>query len=93
MNNKKEANRYDKIFKENLEAVTLSMIEKVLRIDVANYEKIPLDLQRTLERKPDQLLKITNRQGDTFLLQLKFQLVDEVRMVDRMFEYKAIEVV
>ncbi|MDJ1506767.1 hypothetical protein [Xanthocytophaga agilis] len=90
MNNKKEANRYDKIFKENLEAVTLSMIEKVLRIDVANYEKIPLDLQRTLERKPDQLLKITDRQGDTFLLQLEFQLVDEARMVDRMFEYKAL---
>ncbi|MDJ1495163.1 hypothetical protein QNI19_19645 [Cytophagaceae bacterium DM2B3-1] len=90
MNNKKEANRYDKIFKENLEAVTLSMIEKVLRIDVANYEKIPLDLQRTLERKPDQLLKITDTQGDTFLLQLEFQLIDEARMVDRMFEYKAL---
>ncbi|MDJ1496814.1 hypothetical protein QNI19_28020 [Cytophagaceae bacterium DM2B3-1] len=90
MNNKKEANRYDKIFKENLEAVTLSMIEKVLRIDVANYEKIPLDLQRTLERKPDQLIKITDTQGDTFLLQLEFQLVDEARMVDRMFEYKAL---
>ncbi|MDJ1482693.1 hypothetical protein QNI19_08140 [Cytophagaceae bacterium DM2B3-1] len=90
MNNKKEANRYDKIFKENLEAVTLSMIEKVLQIDVANYEKIPLDLQRTLERKPDQLLKITDTQGDTFLLQLEFQLVDEARMVDRMFEYKAL---
>ncbi|MDJ1484320.1 hypothetical protein QNI16_27735 [Cytophagaceae bacterium YF14B1] len=37
MNNKKEANRYDKIFKENLEAVTLSMIEKVLQIDVGSY--------------------------------------------------------
>ncbi len=88
MKSKKEANQYDKIFKENLESVTLALIEKVLNIQVAHYEKMPLELQRTLERKPDQLLKITDKQSNTFLLQLEFQLVDEA--TNRMLEYRAI---
>ncbi|MDJ1466481.1 hypothetical protein [Xanthocytophaga flava] len=90
MSTKKEGNQYDKIFKENLESVTLALIEKVLHIQVASYEKMPQELQRTLERKPDQLLKITDKQGNTFLLQLEFQLADEDKMVDRMLEYRAI---
>ncbi|MDJ1505572.1 hypothetical protein [Xanthocytophaga agilis] len=90
MSSKKEANQYDKIFKENLESVTLALVEKVLHIEVANYEKVTVDLQRTLERKPDQLLKITDKQGQTFLLHLEFQLVDEADMVYRMIEYRSI---
>lgn len=90
MKAKQEANRYDKIFKENLESVTLALIEKVLNISVASHEKMPVELQRTLERKPDQLLKITDRQGHTFLLHLEFQLADEATMASRMLEYRAI---
>lgn len=90
MKAKSEANRYDKIFKENLESVTLALIEKVLGIPIGVYEQMPLELQRTLERKPDQLLKITDSAGRTFLLQLEFQLADEPGMVARMLEYRAI---
>ncbi|MDJ1472661.1 hypothetical protein [Xanthocytophaga flava] len=88
MSNKKEGNQYDKIFKENLESVTLVLIEKVLQIQVVSYEKIKDDLQRTIERKPDQLLKITDQNGSTFLLHLEFQLINEPRMVYRMLEYR-----
>ncbi|MDJ1505391.1 hypothetical protein [Xanthocytophaga agilis] len=87
MSTKKEGNLYDKIFKENLESVTLALIEKVLQIQIASYERLPQELQRTVERKPDQLLKITDKQGDTFLLQLEFQLIDEEEMIYRMLEY------
>ncbi len=90
MKAKNEANRYDKIFKENLESVTLALVEKVLNIAVASHEKMPVELQRTLERKPDQLLKITDRQGHTFLLHLEFQLADEAAMAGRMLGYRAI---
>ncbi|MDJ1500700.1 hypothetical protein [Xanthocytophaga agilis] len=89
MSNKTEDNQYDKIFKENLESVTLALIEKVLQIQVAFYEKINADLQRTVERKPDQLLKITNKEGKIFLLQLEFQLVNEKDMVYRRLESPA----
>ncbi|MDJ1482287.1 hypothetical protein QNI16_17410 [Cytophagaceae bacterium YF14B1] len=88
MSNKKEGNQYDKIFKENLESVTLALIEKVLQIQIISYEKIKDDLQRTIERKPDQLLKITDQNGSTFLLHLEFQLINEPRMVYRMLEYR-----
>ncbi|MDJ1486248.1 hypothetical protein QNI16_37550 [Cytophagaceae bacterium YF14B1] len=88
MSSKKEGNQYDKIFKENLESVTLALIEKVLHIQVSSYEKLPQELQRTVERRPDQLLKITDKQDHTFLLQLEFQLVDEEGMVYRMLEYR-----
>jgi hypothetical protein len=84
MKAKNEANRYDKIFKENIEAVTPALVEKVLRIQVAKAEKIQTDLPKTLERKPDQLLRITDTSGDTFLLHLEFQVVDDPNMVDRM---------
>ncbi len=90
MKAKNEANRYDKIFKENLESVTLALIEKVLQIPIGTCEKMPLELQRTLERKPDQLLKITDQAGYVYLLHLEFQLVDEPAMVDRMHEYRAL---
>jgi len=90
MKAKKEANWYDKIFKENIEAVTPALVEKVLGIQVAYSEKIQTDLVRTLERKPDELIRITDQVGNTFLLQLEFQLADDDQMADRMHEYYAI---
>ncbi len=90
MKAKNQANQYDKIFKENIEAVTMALIEKVLGIQVVYSEKLQTDLPRTLERKPDQLLQITDTSGLTFILHLEFQLADEEAMVERMFEYRAI---
>ena len=70
--------------------MTLGLVEKVLRIEVAQYDKLPLELQVTLERKPDQLLKITDKASHTFLLHLEFQLADEAGMIYRMLEYRGI---
>ncbi len=90
MKTKRESNWYDKIFKENLEAVTMALVEKVLHIQVAQAEKLQVDLPKTLERKPDQLLQITDTAGKTFILHLEFQVVDEPDMVYRMLEYRAL---
>ena len=38
MKAKKEANWYDKVFTDNLDAITLSLIEKVLGISVARQD-------------------------------------------------------
>lgn len=46
-------NDYDKIFKENLEALLVSMASHLLNIDLAQTEELPDELQRTIERKPD----------------------------------------
>ncbi|WP_229313214.1 hypothetical protein [Larkinella terrae] len=50
-------------------------------------EELPDDIQHTKERKPDVLKKITDIQGNTFILQIEFQVADEPKMVYRMAEY------
>ena len=83
----KQANQYDKIFKENIEAVIPGLMQNVLRITAVSSEEIADDIQHTKERKPDVLKKITDSQGNTFILQIEFQVADESEMVYRMAEY------
>lgn len=84
---KKQANQYDKVFKENIEAVIPSLMKNVLGITAATLEEIPDDIQHTKERKPDVLKKVTDIQNNIFILQIEFQVADESEMVYRMAEY------
>ncbi|MFN8347049.1 MAG: hypothetical protein U0X91_18760 [Spirosomataceae bacterium] len=84
---KKQANQYDKIFKENIEAVITSLMQNVLGITAVFMEELPDDVQHTKERKPDVLKKVNDNQGNTFVLQIEFQVADESQMVYRMAEY------
>lgn len=83
----KQSNQYDKIFKENLEAIIPGLMENVLGITAVSSEELPDDIQHTKERKPDVLKKITDSQGSTYVLQIEFQVADEPEMVYRMAEY------
>jgi hypothetical protein len=51
--NKKQSNQYDKIFKENIEAVIPSLMLNILGINAISVEELPDDVQHTKERKPD----------------------------------------
>ena len=84
---KRQSSQYDKIFKENIEAVISSIMENVLEITAVSMEELPDDIQHTKERKPDTLKKITDDKGNTFVLQIEFQVKDEDEMVYRMGEY------
>ena len=84
---RKQANQYDKIFKENIEAVIPSLMQNVLGITAISMEELPDDVQHTKERKPDVLKKVTDSQGNIFVLQIEFQVADEPEMVYRMAEY------
>ena len=84
---KKQSSQYDKIFKENIEAVILGLMRKVLGITAVHSEELPDDVIHTKERKPDVLKKVTDSEGNTFVLQIEFQLADEAEMVYRMAEY------
>jgi hypothetical protein len=70
-----QASQYDKIIKD------------VLGLDILVSEELPDDVQHTKERKPDALKKVTDIEGNTYILQLEFQLKDEKEMVYRMAEY------
>ncbi len=84
---KRQSSQYDKILRENIEAVIPALIRKVLGITAVESEELPDDLQHTKERKPDVLKKITDERGETFILQIEFQVSDEAEMVYRMAEY------
>ncbi|GAB4003017.1 hypothetical protein GCM10028807_62660 [Spirosoma daeguense] len=83
----KQVSQYDKIFKENIEAVIPSLMQNILGITAIESEELPDDIQHTKERKPDALKKITDSQGETYVLQIEFQVADEPKMVYRMAEY------
>ena len=89
MKEKKQAHQYDKIVKENIEAVIPSLMQNVLGLTAVFMEELPDDVQFTKERKPDVLKKVTDNQGNTFVLQIEFQVANESEMVYRMLEYYA----
>jgi hypothetical protein len=53
------AQDYDKILKENMEALILPLADKLLGLSLGSTEELPDDLQTTLERKPDLLKRVT----------------------------------
>jgi predicted transposase/invertase (TIGR01784 family) len=83
----KQTNQYDKIIKENLEITLPVIIRDVLGLDITVSEELPDDIQHTKERKPDALKKVTDKTGNTFVLQVEFQVEDEPEMIHRMIEY------
>lgn len=85
------AKEYDKIFKENIEAMFLSLSEKVLNFRPLKVADVNLDLQRTIEREPDFLSKVKTPDTDEiFLLHLEIQKADDSEMLYRMYEYHAL---
>ncbi len=85
----RQSSQYDKILKENIEAVISSIMQNVLEITAISMEELPDDIQHTKERKPDTLKKITDDKGNTFVLQIEFQVKNDDDMVHRMLDYKA----
>ncbi|GAB3988233.1 hypothetical protein GCM10028807_10440 [Spirosoma daeguense] len=83
----KQSSQYDKIVKENIEAVIPSLMQHILAITAIVSEELPDDIQHTKERKPDVLKKITDDLHNTFVLQIEFQVADEHKMIYRMAEY------
>lgn len=81
---------YDKIIKENLEAIFLSLAGKYLGFTIKRQQKIEAQLQVTLEREPDFLAEVETMEGEKFILHLEFQVEDDPDMMYRMMEYKAV---
>jgi len=85
------AQDYDKIFKENIESIYLTLSQRVLKYKPLVLDDMMLDLQRTIERKPDFLKKVQNPlTGEIYLLHIEIQSSDEPEMLYRMYEYRAL---
>ena len=84
-------NDYDRIIKENIEAVILPLMEKLTGLPKPQkLENIPDDLQLTLERKPDFCRIATGAESKRYLLHIEFQVADDLNMVLRMQTYRAL---
>jgi hypothetical protein len=82
---------YDKIFKENFEALYLSLSELVLNYRPVKISDVKLDIHRTIERLPDFLKKVRNpKMQEEFLLHLEIQTTDDREMLYRMHEYHSL---
>lgn len=61
-----------------MEAILPVVMTNLLGINAAYTEELPDDVQHTKERKPDVLKKVTDKNGETFVLQKashKWQIV------------------
>ena len=83
-------NEYDRIIKENIEAVILTLSAKLFGIRAEAMEEVTVDLHLTLERKPDVVRRITDDNGQKSILHIEFQVGDETEMVLRMQTYRAL---
>jgi hypothetical protein len=84
---RKEANLYDKIFKENLEELILPMLKYQWDVQIKSMKRIRNKLQTTTEREADFLSEITDHQNQKFILHVEVQTKDETNMVYRIQEY------
>ena len=82
-----QAGQYDKIIRENLDATLPVIIREILGLEIVDSEELPDDIQHTKERKPDALRRVTDAEGNVYVLHVEFQVQDEDKMVYRMAEY------
>lgn len=90
MDPKKEANKYDKIIKENLEALFLPFLEQLLSLQIMSSERLDAKLQTTLEREADFVRKVLTKEGKEVILHVEFESDVEQLMVYRVSEYHGI---
>ena len=81
-------NHYDKIVKEIMDAVYLSLSKKFIDANYRKIEELGTELQSTREKKTDFLRKIEyENPDDSFVLHAEAQSKDDSRMHFRMVEY------
>ena len=73
-------NQYDKIIRENLEALVLPLLDKFLGIAPEQFETISDELQVTIERKPDLLKRIIMQNGQKATVHIEFQATNEKQL-------------
>ena len=81
---------FDNILKENIGALFLPLVEKILGISIKETFELKDSLQITIKRETDFLKTVIDQYGKKFILHLEFQTTNDPEMVYRMAEYRAI---
>ncbi len=89
-----QANKFDKIIKENILPSVVMLVNQVLQldIDIQNLSDLPEQIQTTIEREPDvlKMVNFPNEPHKNYILQIEFQTLNNDEMHKRMMEYYAI---
>ncbi|MEM6264422.1 MAG: hypothetical protein AAGI38_18045 [Bacteroidota bacterium] len=83
---RREGNRYDKIFKENTEAILLPLLGKLLKVELEILERLTEKRQTTIEREVDFLARV-RLEGKVGLLHVEYQTQVESGLLERFAEY------
>ncbi len=93
-NEQAQANKFDKIIKENILPSVVMLVNHVLQldIDIQNLSDLPEQIQTTTEREPDvlKMVNFPNEPHKNYILQIEFQTLNNEEMQQRMMEYYAI---
>ncbi|MEO1628188.1 MAG: hypothetical protein AAFV25_23770, partial [Bacteroidota bacterium] len=80
-------NVYDRIFKENSDAVFLPLLESHLGIRAKSFKALKDKISKTIEREMDMLYELVQEDGEKMLLHIEFQTRNDPSMLYRMAEY------
>jgi predicted transposase/invertase (TIGR01784 family) len=86
---RQQANKYDKILKENLLSALPGILKNVLDLNVRVVKPLNVELQHTRERKADFIAIVADQENRQKVLHIEFQARNERQMLNRMLEYKA----
>ena len=90
LDDRTEGNRYDKIIQENLRETTGLLLRELLNVNYSRFEILHPNLQKTLERKADLVLKIHETgKEESYIMQVEFQSQNSKDMLSRMITYFA----
>ena len=81
---------FDKILKENIEAIFLPLAEELLGISIKETFEVKDNVQITIGRETDFLKRVIDQDGKEWILHLEFQTTNDPKMLYRMAEYRAI---
>ena len=86
----KEGNKFDKIWKENMFGLFVSLLEKQFDLRLKKYEELTPKFQVTIEREVDFLRLVVDENDNQFIIHIEIQTVFEEHFILRVKEYNAL---
>ncbi|SEM05108.1 hypothetical protein SAMN05216436_101266 [bacterium A37T11] len=87
--NPRQANKYDKVFRENMRHTLPRIIKDVLKLDIVSFQELKDKIQITKEKEVDTLRLVTDSKGAQYILQLEYESENKPYQHFRMAEYRA----
>ena len=82
-------NKFDRVIQENIQALTKSLVHRIMNIPEVEVVRLPRKMHRTMEREVDSLLQIKKAAGEAALLNVEWQADNDPDMCLRMLLYHA----